>query len=82
MSDAPKKRPLFQFSLATAIVMMFAAGGVMYLNTLPLWHYSGKQNGQKVFEIIGYGWPCLVYDTGLSEEPALVCTQPQTSGHP
>ncbi|MCY3020743.1 MAG: hypothetical protein NTW87_17130 [Planctomycetota bacterium] len=69
LSDAPKKGPWFQFHLSTAVVMMFAAGGVMYLNALPIWHYAGEQNGQEEFEISGYGWPCVVYDTGMSYGP-------------
>ncbi|MCY3021629.1 MAG: hypothetical protein NTW87_21660 [Planctomycetota bacterium] len=32
MSDAPRKRPSLQFSLATAIVMMLVAGGILWLN--------------------------------------------------
>jgi len=34
MSDAPKKRPLFQIHLSTAIVLMFVAGGLVW------WHIS------------------------------------------
>jgi len=63
------KRPWIQFHLSTAVVMMFAAGGGVYLNTLPIWHYSGERNGQEVFEISGYGWPCVVYDTGMFYGP-------------
>jgi len=32
MDDAPRKRPLLQFSLATAIVMMFVAAGLLWAN--------------------------------------------------
>jgi hypothetical protein len=46
--------------------MMFVAGGVVWLNTLPIWHYAGEQNGEELFEIFGYGWPCRVSATGLS----------------
>ena len=35
MSDAPKKRPFFQIHLSTAIVLMFVAGGFLWLNVKP-----------------------------------------------
>jgi len=36
MSDAPKKRPLFQIHLSTAIVLMFVAGGLLWANVRPI----------------------------------------------
>ncbi|MCY3018878.1 MAG: hypothetical protein NTW87_07610 [Planctomycetota bacterium] len=32
MSDAPKKRPWLQFHLSTAVVLMFVAAGLLWLN--------------------------------------------------
>jgi hypothetical protein len=45
MNDPAKKRPWFQFSLMTAIVMMLAASGLLWLNTQQN-RWSGNQ-----------GWP-------------------------
>ena len=58
MNDAPKKRPWFQFSLMTAIMMMLTAGGLLGLNLLP--------SPPKVLQVDScahtvYGWPfCCV----------------------
>lgn len=54
-----------RFHLSTAVAMMLAASGIVYLNTLPVWHYTGAESGQELFEISGYGWPCEIYSTGL-----------------
>jgi hypothetical protein len=35
VSDQPRKRPLFQFHLSTAIVMMFVAAGLLWANLTP-----------------------------------------------
>lgn len=35
MTDAPKKRPLFQLHLSTCAVLMFVAGGVLWFSTRP-----------------------------------------------
>ncbi|MCY3024200.1 MAG: hypothetical protein NTW87_34930 [Planctomycetota bacterium] len=32
MTDAPKKRPFFQFHLSTAVVLVFAAAGLLWAN--------------------------------------------------
>jgi uncharacterized membrane protein len=34
MTDAPKKRPWFQFHLSTAVVLMVMAGGLLGANLL------------------------------------------------
>ena len=41
MSDAPKKRPWLQFHLSTAVVLMFVAAGLLWLN-MPKQTYSAK----------------------------------------
>jgi hypothetical protein len=46
--------------------MMFVASTVVWLNTLPIWHYEGEANGEELFEIVGYGWPFRVCTIGLS----------------
>ncbi|HLX59882.1 MAG TPA: hypothetical protein VKX17_01250 [Planctomycetota bacterium] len=65
----PPRRKRFQVRLSTAIVLMFAAGACIYLNTLPILHYAGEISGKEIFEISGYGWPCRVWDTGLFYGP-------------
>ena len=35
MNSAPKKRPLFQIHLLTAVVLMFVAGGLIWANVAP-----------------------------------------------
>jgi hypothetical protein len=72
MSDAPKKRTWLQFHLSTAVVLMFVAGGLLWLN----------QHGREVRLDIDrntwpekqWGWPavalktpaCKVADSGTS----------------
>ncbi len=60
---------LKKLRLSTVVALVFVACGVIYLNTLPVWHYAGEQNGQELFEISGYGWPCEIYSTGLFNGP-------------
>jgi len=36
MTDAPRKRPWLQYHLSTAVVLMFVAGGLLWLNMRPL----------------------------------------------
>ena len=60
MSDAPKKRPWLQFHISTAIIMMFVAGGLMWLNL----HgradrvYPGCLSDALIpNRTLSYGWP-------------------------
>lgn len=53
----------------TGVVWMFVAGGVLFLNLLPILHYAGESNGEEVFENTGYGWPFQIYSTGLFYGP-------------
>ena len=64
MTDAPKKRPWFQFHLSTAVVLMFVAGGLMWANThcesYVLYSDGGGDDGggctgNKTY--LGRGWP-------------------------
>lgn len=58
MSEKPKKRPLFQYHLSTAIVVMFVASGVLWLNVrLDNWPY--QLGGRLVGESLGRGWPLM-----------------------
>jgi hypothetical protein len=54
MSDAPKKRPWFQFHLSTAVVMVFVAAGLLWLNT------TSRCPDKKTYA--AYGWPLGAYD--------------------
>ena len=60
MSDAPKKRPWFQYHLSTVVVLMFVAGGIMALN----WFRQADEYGVEgpgldplIVKSPGYGWP-------------------------
>ena len=51
MSDAPRKRPWLQFHLSTAIVLMFVAGGLMWMNM--------RDRGSFLEQVAAtrHGWP-------------------------
>ena len=52
MTDGPKKRPWLQFSLATAIVLMFVASGLLWLNMRGSYvHWT------HIPPVHIYGWP-------------------------
>jgi len=53
MSDAPKRRPWFQYHLSTAIVVMFVASGLLYLNVRPT---AMEGCGDQAFQE-WHGWP-------------------------
>ncbi|MGD0091050.1 MAG: hypothetical protein ABSE73_14120 [Planctomycetota bacterium] len=70
MTDAPKKRPWFQYHLSTAVVLMFVAGGIMALN----W-FRGSETGTYTYDVSGavfgpaigtlpqHGWPFRFTDS-------------------
>ncbi len=47
MDETPKKRPWFQFHLSTAVVLMFVAAGLLWLNMRDTWSPW----------VILHGWP-------------------------
>src|SRR6266404_1141238 len=51
MTDKPR-RPWFQIHLSTAIVLMFVAGGILWLNVTPDWAHMSSV----------YGWPKGFYE--------------------
>ena len=67
MSD--KTRRWFQIHLSTAVVLMFVAGGIMYLNMIPRSEEYFWSKGYNAFVVVGgdqafeirrrtyYGWP-------------------------
>jgi len=66
MPDAPKKRPLLQLHLSTVVMLMFVAGGIVWLNCRtypgePWWQGSDPvAKGFNAFEdgaSDGCGWP-------------------------
>ena len=60
MSDAPKKRPLFQIHLSTAIVLMFVAGGLVWVNCYQHSTYYVPYGGGDGGYV--YGWPFTYMD--------------------
>ena len=66
MSDKPN-RPWFRFHLLTAMLMMFAAGGFVWVNTLPESYdliYDSKSDSYSIdssekpdYDVRCYGWP-------------------------
>jgi hypothetical protein len=66
MSEQPKKRPWLQFHLSTAVVLMFVAGGLLWLNMhengVVVVDGQGQQSGLGIgFECRTYGWPLTAY---------------------
>ncbi|MCY3021628.1 MAG: hypothetical protein NTW87_21655 [Planctomycetota bacterium] len=70
MTDAPRKRPWFQFHLSTAIVMMFVAGGLLGASILisrieSTSHFHGITMTARF-----YGFPLPLYKFGVAyDEP-------------
>ena len=57
MSEQPKRR-WFQFHLSTAIVLMFVAGGLLWLNMRPPTQWLEKDGlNQQLVCCRGSGWP-------------------------
>ena len=52
-TNAPKKRPWLQYHLSTAVVLMFVAAGLLWLNTNPPAHN------------MALGWPLTFHDSRL-----------------
>jgi len=76
MNDAPKKRPWFQYHLSTAIVLMFVASGLLWLNMQPHgFMYCIVEDlpsgGGRWLNCFGqaYGWPfvCWYSHPGLQD---------------
>jgi len=57
MAEAPKKRAWFQIHLSSAVVLMFVAGILIYLNIHSRTNLWVLLPGG---EIPGYGWPLFV----------------------
>jgi hypothetical protein len=58
MSDAPKKRPWLRFHLSTAVVLMFVASGLLWLN-LRQWERLGRYHD--------FGFPFVAVEYGPPE---------------
>ncbi|MCY3023597.1 MAG: hypothetical protein NTW87_31845 [Planctomycetota bacterium] len=59
---ARKKRPWFQFSLGTAIVMMFVAGALLWLNMTERFVNNveltdDRGSNSSIFQVTNCGWP-------------------------
>jgi len=55
----PRKRPLFQFHLSTAVILMFVAGGLIWLNVNER-HFGRGAEGSLIWVVsdeYGRGWP-------------------------
>ena len=66
----PQRRSRFQFHLSTAIVMMFAAGGLMWSNTWERIDYRFEPNRYDI-RIRYYGFPFQAYSQWVSSLPPL-----------
>jgi hypothetical protein len=64
MSEKPKRR-FFQIHLSTAVVLMFVAGGLMWLNMIQHWILAGRGPN-------AYGWPYFFYATERIRQPELI----------
>jgi hypothetical protein len=53
MTDAPKKRPWLQFHLSTAIIMMFVAAGLLWVNM----HAVPQRRDTGGGYMQHFGWP-------------------------
>ena len=58
---APPPRKRFQIHLSTAIVMVFVAGALIWLNTIPT-HFLNQ--GGRLFLILERGWPFYAASEG------------------
>ena len=54
MTETPKKRPWFQYHLSTAVILMFVAGGLLWMNMTPYQNYLYRNDTI-------YGWPLACY---------------------
>jgi hypothetical protein len=61
MSDQPKKRPLFQYHLSTAVVLMFVAAGLLWLNMRRDTVRERVRWGECGPQSYAYGWPFEAY---------------------
>lgn len=65
MSEQPQKRPWFQYHLSTAIVLMFVAAGLLWVNmNLPLGGTSYACGKHICCKSTGYGFPCPFWERG------------------
>jgi len=66
VNNAPeKKRPWFQYHLSTAILLMFVAGGLLWVNLRVPNSYAPGEGGLGMYDILlvrQYGWPCTFYE--------------------
>jgi hypothetical protein len=53
------KRHWFQIHLSTAIVLMFAAGGLLWANCIKV--EVNVPSDIPIYGAIAYGWPCWVF---------------------
>ena len=70
MSDAPKKRPWFQFHLSTAVIMMFVASGLLWANLRESVEFVSWARRDFL-----HGWPFIAHYTRMtldSEEAVLM----------
>jgi hypothetical protein len=51
------KRVRFQIHLSTAVVLMFAAGGLMWANIRPWWYLQYSDYYRSEISIKAWGWP-------------------------
>ena len=64
MSDAPKKRPLFQIHLATCVVLMFVAGGLVWANIALSPNYADA-----TYVVNQGGWPLTCVSRTVGKRP-------------
>ena len=77
MTERLKKRPWFQIHRSTAIVLMFAGGGILWANANSSWYVlklnlsPSDQYGSQYNKIYAYGWPYDavwdVHDNGVKQ---------------
>ena len=61
MTDAPQERPWLQFHLSTAVVLMFVAAGLLWLNMrpLPIGAWIPAEPLREGAQIPWHGWPLM-----------------------
>jgi hypothetical protein len=79
MSDVPRKRPWLQFHLSTAVVLMFVAAGLLWLNIMG---YRSRDE-----YIIEHGWPVVFYieprqSTEVLDAAGQILIRKRDSGEP
>ncbi|MCY3023675.1 MAG: hypothetical protein NTW87_32240 [Planctomycetota bacterium] len=80
MTDAPRKRPWFQFHLSTAIVLMLVASLILWRNVVPrhhAWYVSIVGGHRAVYErwrdamdqekLLLTGWPFVISVRAVGE---------------